>query len=70
MNRASSTLPSAIRCLHCSHWHSVYLQPTPGELQTVMAELKTLRHKMASKLQLAELIAQITGQDAAARARR
>lgn len=46
------------------------LQPTPGELQTVMAELKTLRHKMASKLQLAELIAQITGQDAAARARR
>lgn len=36
------------------------LQPTQGELQVVMAELKTLRHKMASKLKLPVLMAQIS----------
>ncbi len=35
------------------------LQPTPGELQAVMGELKTLKHKMASKLKLPELYAQL-----------
>jgi hypothetical protein len=35
------------------------LQPTPGELQAVMAELKTLKHKMASKLKLPELYVQL-----------
>lgn len=48
------------------------LQPTPGELQGVVAELKTLRHKMAGKLKLPDLIAQIARPDgsAAASARR
>lgn len=35
------------------------LQPTPGELQAVMAELKTLKHKMGTKLKLPELYAQL-----------
>lgn len=47
-------LPVLAKCLRP-------LQPTPGELQAVMAELKTLRHKMATKLTLPELVAQIAG---------
>ena len=43
-------LPVLAKCLRP-------LQPTPGELQAVMAELKTLRHKMATKLTLPELVA-------------
>jgi len=47
-------LPVLAKCLRP-------LQPTRGELEAVLAELKTLRHQMATKLKLPELVAQIAG---------
>ncbi|BEU94738.1 hypothetical protein ACDW_04430 [Acidovorax sp. DW039] len=42
------------------------LKPTPGELQAVVSELKSLRHKMGSKLHLPDLYAQMKQRKTAA----